>query len=110
MIIAGAAFCLISSLGGCAAPLVAGVPTIVFTEVVPRAVNGKGLVEDGVDLVTGEDCRVIEGAVRDDRHVCEPRNSPATKKDFKGLAGASDDQPSSAPQKSEQPAPVESSR
>ena len=67
---------------GCVVPL-----GIVATEVAPRAINGKGLVEDGADVVTGKDCRVIEGAVRDDRKICETRNSRATTKDFKGLSG-----------------------
>ena len=72
-------------LEGCAAPLVAGVPLVVYTEVLPRAVNGKGLAEDGVDLVTDKDCRVIEGVVRKNRKFCETRGSPQTDKDFKGL-------------------------
>jgi hypothetical protein len=66
-------------LGGCAAPLV------VYTEVLPRAINGKGLAEDGVDAATGKDCRVIDGVVRKDRKICEVRGSPETDKDFKGL-------------------------
>ena len=66
-------------LEGCAAPLV------VYTEVLPRAVNGKGLAEDGVDMATGKDCRVIDGMVRKDRKICEARGSPQTDKDFKGL-------------------------
>ncbi len=57
------------------------------TEVAPRAVNGKGLAEDGADAVTGKDCRVIEGTVRKDRKLCEARGSPATHHDFKGLIG-----------------------
>jgi hypothetical protein len=83
-----AACVLATPLVGCAAAIIAAVPiNIVTTEVIPRAVNGKGLVEDGVDLATGKDCRVLEGAVRDDRKICEPRGSPATKKDFKGISG-----------------------
>ena len=78
---------LMVGLTGCAATLVAGVPDIVITEVAPRAYNGKGLVEDGGDLATDKDCRVIEGTVRKDRKLCEDRDSPETKKDFKGLAG-----------------------
>ena len=74
-----------ATLGGCAAPLVLGVPAVVFTEVLPRAANGKGLAEDGVDMATGKDCRLIEGAVRKDRKFCETRGSPETKKDFKGI-------------------------
>jgi len=67
-------------LAGCAAP-----GFFVVTEVAPRAVNGKGLAEDGADAVTGKDCRVIEGTVRKDRKLCEDRGSPATDKDFKGF-------------------------
>ena len=80
-------YVLMTTLTGCAATLVAGVPDIFITEVAPRAYNGKGLAEDGVDEVTGKDCRVIEGTVRKDRKLCETSNSPETKKDFKGLAG-----------------------
>lgn len=84
-------------LTGCAGVVVLGIPaTFVTTEVLPRAVNGKGLVEDGIDVVTGKDCRLIEGAVREDRQTCEPRGSPATDKDFKGLSGLADDRDSSA--------------
>ena len=75
-------------LSGCAAAIFAAIPVnLVTTEVLPRAVNGKGLVEDGVDLATGKDCRLIEGSVRNDRKICETRGSPTTKKDFKGLSG-----------------------
>src|SRR5579864_622368 len=74
-------------LAGCAAVVIAGIPIdFVTTEVIPRAVNGKGLVEDGADLVTGKDCRVIEGTIRKDRQICETRNSRATAKDFKGVS------------------------
>ena len=76
--------------------MVAGIPLNFFTtEVAPRAVNGKGLAEDGADWLTGKDCRLIDGAVRDDRQICEVRGSRATKKDFKGLSGVvdSDDRP-----------------
>jgi len=76
------------ALVGCAGAVLFGLPlNIVTTEVLPRAVNGKGLVEDGVDVVTGKDCRLIEGTVREDRKVCETRDSVATKKDFKGASG-----------------------
>jgi hypothetical protein len=82
---------LAGPLAGCVAAIIAAVPIdVVATEVIPRAVNGKGLVEDGADLVTGKDCRVIEGIVRDERKICETRGSPATKKDFKGISGLSD--------------------
>ena len=79
-------------LMGCAEPAF-----FVATEVAPRAVNGKGLAEDGADAVTGKDCRVIEGTVNKDRKVCETRGSPATHKDFKGLMGRADKQPAGDP-------------
>ena len=83
---------IIFLLTGCAGAVFLGIPlTFTTTEVLPRAVNGKGLVEDGVDVVTGKDCRVIEGAIRKDRQTCEPRGSPATQHDFKGLSGLSGD-------------------
>ena len=78
------------------ATLVAGVPDIFITEVAPRAVNGKGLAEDVADEATGKDCRVIEGTVRKDRKICETNNSSETKKDFKGLSIAADNQASPA--------------
>jgi len=87
IVMACAACSLMTALSGCAATLIAGVPDIVVTEVVPRAYNGKGLAEDGADMATGKDCRVIEGTVRKDRKICEDPDSPETKKDFKGLAG-----------------------
>lgn len=72
-------------LTGCVEPAFFAV-----TEVAPRAVNGKGLAEDGADAVTGKDCRVIEGTVNKDRKLCETRGSPATKRDFKGFMAHSD--------------------
>ena len=98
IVVACAACCLITANAGCVAPIVVAgvaVPAVVVTEVAPRAVNGKGLAEDGVDLATGEDCRVIEGTFRKDRKICETRDSPATKKDFKALSGIGDDEPTS---------------
>jgi len=81
---------LLFSLTACTAP-VFGVPAVVATEVAPRAINGKGLAEDGVDAATGKDCRVIEGAIRKNRKFCETRNSPETQKDFKGAEGLLED-------------------
>ena len=81
------AFLCAACLSGC----VAAPASIILTEVVPRAINGKGLPEDAADLVTGKDCRVIEAALRRDRQICEPRGSPEARKDFKGLSGLSDD-------------------
>lgn len=73
-------------LASCAGTIF-GVPTLVATEVAPRAVNGKGLAEDGADAVTGKDCRLIEGTIHKDRKICENKDSPATQNDFKGAEG-----------------------
>jgi hypothetical protein len=67
-------------LSGCASPAL-----FVATEIAPRAVNGKGLAEDGADVVTGKDCRIIEGTINRERKICEKKGSNATKKDFKGF-------------------------
>ncbi len=81
--IATMAMCLML-LVGC---VVAIPSSIILTEGVPRVINGKGLVEDGVDLATGKDCRLIEGLAREKREICETRGSAETTKDFKGLSG-----------------------
>ena len=89
----GIASLCMACLGGCV--VVAAVPaSFMITEVVPHAINGKGLPEDAADLATGKDCRVIEGIVRKDRQICETRGSPETHKDFKGLSGVVEDRPS----------------
>jgi len=49
------------------------------------AVTGKGLGEHGLDLVTGKDCRILEGLLRDERELCEDRDSVATQDDFRGV-------------------------
>jgi hypothetical protein len=82
-------FLLSFLLGGCAAPLAA--PTVAqffITTAAPVVITGKGLTENGADLVTGKDCRFFESALRKERKICEERGSPETEKDFKGLAGA----------------------
>ena len=76
------AFIALMHLSGCISP-----PVFLATEVAPRAINGKGLAEDAADVATGKDCRVIEGVTHKNRKLCEERGSPATRQDFKGLAG-----------------------
>lgn len=46
--------------------------------------TGKGLDEHAIDLVTGEDCR-FDALIREDRDFCEPRGSPRTEDDFRGI-------------------------
>lgn len=55
--------------------------------IITTATTGKGTTEIALDLVTGQDCRFLEGALREDRDFCEEEGSPATEADFKGLAG-----------------------
>jgi hypothetical protein len=82
------AVCLLAfMLSGCAAPLAApSIAQFVVTTVAPVAITGKGLTENGADIVTGKDCRFLEGALRKERKICEERGSPETEKDFKGLS------------------------
>lgn len=77
------------ALSGCGMPLIAG---MTFAELstagslVATAATGKGLSEHAMDIVSGRDCRIFESLVRDDRKVCERKNSPKLEKDWKGLA------------------------
>lgn len=80
---------LAGALAGCATPFFAGLTLSEFglaTSVVATAATGKGLGEHAMDVATGRDCRVLEGLARDDRSVCERKNSPALEDDWKGLA------------------------
>ena len=76
-------------LGGCALPLLGGLTLNEMssgTSVISTGLTGKGLGEHALDAVTGKDCRITESLLRDDRDLCEERDSPATKDDFKGVA------------------------
>ena len=74
-----AAACLM--LSGCAAGVAATAASV--------GASGKTLTDHALDAVTGKDCRLVEGAARADRDVCEETGSAATAKDFRGL-GRSD--------------------
>jgi len=49
------------------------------------AASGKTVTDHALDAATGKDCRLVQGASRSDRDVCEKPGSAATRKDFKGL-------------------------
>ena len=68
-------FCAFA-LSGCGIPLIAG---MTFAEL-----STAGSVISMA--ATGRDCRIFESIVRDDRKVCEPNDSLALEKDWKGLA------------------------
>ena len=75
-------------LGGCGGIVLAGLPLSQIstaTTVVSIAITGKGLGEHGLDVVTGRDCRVLEGLMRDEREICEEPQSLATRDDFRGI-------------------------
>ncbi len=98
---AGVPFVLATLLSGCSTPLIAGLTlgeVGLFGSLFSTAATGKGLGEHAMDAATGQDCRVLEGLARDDRDLCERDGSPATEKDWKGLASLSDETlPSVAP-------------
>jgi len=87
-------------LSGCATPIAGLALTDILTgaSIITTATTGKGTTEIALDLVTGQDCRFLEGAFREDRDFCEEEGSPATEEDFKGLAGlVEDDAPRTPP-------------
>jgi RNA polymerase subunit RPABC4/transcription elongation factor Spt4 len=87
------------ALSGCAVPLFAGLTIAELStagSLISTAATGKGLGEHAMDAATGRDCRIFESMIRDDRKLCERKNSPALEKDWKGFASI-DDAPSTAP-------------
>jgi len=76
------------TLSGCAGTIIAG---LTFSQLLTAGsissslITGKGLGEHALDIVTGQDCRILEAVFRNNRAVCEPNESLATKGDFKGL-------------------------
>jgi len=81
---------LMGSVSGCALPLIGALTLNELsstTSFISTGLTGKGLGEHALDLVTGEDCRGLEGIVRGDRGICATRGSPETANDFKGLIG-----------------------
>lgn len=86
------------ALSGCGAPIFAG---LTFAELstagslISTATTGKGLSEYAMDAATGRDCRIIDSIIRENRKLCERKNSPALEKDWKGLASM-DGEPYSA--------------
>lgn len=82
-----------SALAGCSTPLFAGLTLgefSLFGSLFSTAATGKGIGEHAMDAATGRDCRIIEGLAREDREVCERRDSPALEDDWRGLASLED--------------------
>ncbi|MFT6556701.1 hypothetical protein [Sneathiella sp.] len=81
------------SLTGCAETIIAGLTLselLTAGSIGSALITGKGLGEHALDLVTGQDCRILEAVFREDRAVCEPKDSVATQGDFKGLVALLD--------------------
>lgn len=86
--------------GGCLQLVVAGIPLSQISTAVgvaSLATTGKGLAEHGLDVVTGKDCRLLDSLMRDERELCEERNSPATQEDFRGVFAWLEEQAEDAP-------------
>ncbi|MBL4739711.1 MAG: hypothetical protein JKY12_01885 [Sneathiella sp.] len=76
------------SLSGCAGTIIAGLTLsqlLTAGSISSSLITGKGLGEHALDIVTGQDCRILEAVFRNDRAICEPKESLATNDDFKGL-------------------------
>ena len=76
-------------LSGCATPVLGALTLnhiITTASVVTTAASGKGVGDLALDAVTGKDCRMLESTLRNDRELCEDTDSPATRRDFKGLS------------------------
>ena len=84
---------MVPLIAGCAAPLLGGITLnhiVAATSATTTAWSGKGLSELALDRVTGKDCRFLDGALREDRDLCERHGSVATEKDFKGVVSVVD--------------------
>jgi len=81
------------SLSGCAGIVIAGLTIselLTAGSIGSALITGKGLGEHALDIVTGQDCRILEAVFRKDRAICEPNGSVATNEDFKGLVALLD--------------------
>lgn len=86
----------VCALSGCAIPLFAGITLNEMStagSVVSTLATGKGLGDHALDLVTGDDCRVLEGMMSKDRKICEKTGSPRTAGDFQGIANLASTRP-----------------
>ncbi len=75
-------------VSGCAAPLIGAFAMkdiITVVSLSSTVITGKGVAEYAVDAVSGRDCRVIEGVLRQDRDICEVPGSLAARQDFRGI-------------------------
>lgn len=63
------------------------------TGLLSLAATGKGIADHALTLLMEEDCRILDGVLREDREICEESGSPATERDFKGLIAMLSEEP-----------------
>lgn len=81
--------------GGCAMPFAAGVGVgeiLSLASLTGTIAYNKGASDLALDIVTGDNCRIVEGLMREDRKVCEEDGSDASEKDFRGVVGVVQDE------------------
>jgi len=75
-------------LSGCATAVIGSITVGQISAAVGVAsvsTTGKGLQDHALSVVTGQDCRLVEGIFRRNRRICEEPGSPATENDFPGV-------------------------
>ena len=88
-------------LSGCAGPVIGALTLGEISTIAGLAstlISGQDLTEHALSLATGEDCRILEAILRENRAFCEHHGAPETEHDFKGLASlfANDEPPATA--------------
>ncbi len=76
------------ALSGCATAVIGSVTVSQISAaagIASAATTGKGLQDHALSAITGQDCRLLEGIFRSNRHICEEPGSPATEHDFRGV-------------------------
>jgi hypothetical protein len=81
-------------LGSCVPLLVADAGSVGAT--------GKPVHDPALSAVTDKDCRVMEGAIREDRKMCKEKGAPATERDLKSVMRRDDER---VPVPKQKPAP-----
>ncbi|MCP4042708.1 MAG: hypothetical protein GY731_12265 [Gammaproteobacteria bacterium] len=86
------------TMSGCASVItIAAQRAIMGAGVVSLATTGKGLSDHALDMVTRQDCRILDGLLREDREICVSPGSTITKNDFRGVFVASSEPAGQAP-------------
>ncbi len=103
---------LLPSMTGCASVITLAAQRIITgAGIISLASTGKGLSDHALDMITQQDCRILDGIMREERGVCEKPGSLATRNDFKGLMVASTAQEQTQAEASQvqesSPAPLE---